>query len=283
MAADAMAYGIHRRSSRADQPFVYVSCIFDDPEKLDADVFGTAKTLGYINKASNGTLFLEDVLKLGKDSQRKLMTFLHGGKYLIGNRPVSCFDVRIICSATAESMQQALSNDSFSRELFYRLNIAEINIPNIKDRREDIPHLIEYYLSKSEQLFGLQKKKFTDNAMTILQAYDWPGNMHQMKNVIESSLINASDGNESLIQEHHLPAELMYSAQDKFESLNIAKLISLPLKEAKEAFESDYLQAQIEKFCGNISHTANFIGMERSALHRKLRTLNIVRHKKNAD
>jgi two-component system nitrogen regulation response regulator NtrX len=155
------------------------------------------------------------------------------------------------------------------------LKISEIIVPGLKDRRGDIIPIVNYYLGRSEQLFGLQPKKFSHNASVILQSYDWPGNILQVKNVVESSLINAIDSETDVIDDTFLPNELTASTTDKMELLNISNIISLPLKEAKEMFESDYLRMQVERFSGNISQTANFIGMERSALHRKLKLLNV--------
>lgn len=143
------------------------------------------------------------------------------------------------------------------------------------ERREDIIPMINWYMSRAEELFGLKPKPFSDNALMILQSYDWPGNILQIKNVVESSLINASDSDKASIDETFLPPELTTNTKEKFESLNIAKFITMPLKEAKECFETDYLRAQVNRFSGNISQTANFIGMERSALHRKLKALDV--------
>ncbi|MDR1235934.1 MAG: sigma-54-dependent Fis family transcriptional regulator, partial [Holosporaceae bacterium] len=149
-----------------------------------------------------------------------------------------------------------------------------LNIPDLKERREDIFPLVDYYILHAETIFGLKSKKITDDALAILQTYDWPGNILQLKNIIENSLINSIKSNE--ITKDALPPELTSSAKEKFVSLNVAKLISLRIKEAKEYFETDYLRAQIERFSGNISKTAEFIGMERSALHRKLKGLGII-------
>jgi two-component system nitrogen regulation response regulator NtrX len=274
--ANAIAYSIHKKSSRREFPFVYVNCISSNSEKFDRDFFGTERSIGYLQKANYGTIFLEDISKLSVDFQRKLMSSLRENNYVAFNK-ASHADVRIICSASDESILHALESGLFSRELFYRLHIAEINVPGLKERREDIIPLVKYYLSISEQLFGLPRKDFSDKSLAILQSYDWPGNIYQIKNIVESSLINASDSDDPLIQEHHLPNEVTSSTKEKFDSLNSAKFISLPLKEAKERFESDYLRVQVDRFDGNISQTANFIGMERSALHRKLKSLNVAR------
>jgi two-component system nitrogen regulation response regulator NtrX len=277
--ADSIAYGIHKKSNREKNSFTCISCISDKSESFDVECFGTEKSYGYLEKTSGGTVFLEDIDKLSQNSQRRLLMLLQNGKYSVGNRTVYP-DTRIISGSVNGNIMYMVKENLFSSELFYRLKIAEIDIPSLKDRKEDIIPIINYYIDKSEQLFGLKSKKFSDNALAILQSYDWPGNVHQMKNIVESSLINASDTNIKQITEEFLPTELTTNTKDKFESLNIAKFISMPLREAKDHFESDYLRAQVDRFSGNISQTANFIGMERSALHRKLKFLN-VQHKKN--
>ncbi|GHT97793.1 sigma-54-dependent Fis family transcriptional regulator [Alphaproteobacteria bacterium] len=277
--ADVIAYNIHQKSSRSDHQFVYVNCISGNAGNFENEFFGTDKSYGKLEKANDGTLFLEEIDKLPKDLQRRFLSFLKDGKYTCGNRVVYV-DTRIICSSSGENMKKVIENNSFSSELFYRLKISEVIIPPLKDRREDIIPIINYYLSKAERFFGLQTKRFSENALVVLQSYDWPGNVHQVKNVVESSLINASDYIGIRMDEHVLPPELTSSTKDKFDSLNAAKFITLPLKEAKERFESDYLMAQVERFSGNISQTANFIGMERSALHRKMKALNLQCRKK---
>jgi two-component system nitrogen regulation response regulator NtrX len=269
--ADAMAFWIHKKSQRREGPFVYLNCIADNEENFEAELFGGEKFYGFIEKASSGTLFLEEITRLSKDCQRKLLQFLHEGRYTAGNRMVYS-DLRLMCSSS-ENMEEFLASDRFSRELYHRLNIVNLHIPPLKDRREDIIPLVEYYISNSETFFGLKPKKIDSGAAAILQSYDWPGNIHQLKNVTECALINSADKNE--IDRDSLPPELTASPGDKFDSLNVAKLVSLPLREAKECFESDYLRAQVIRFSGNISQTAGFVGMERSALHRKLKILGI--------
>ncbi|MBR1734680.1 MAG: sigma-54-dependent Fis family transcriptional regulator [Alphaproteobacteria bacterium] len=269
---DSIAYRIHKHSSRKDCNFVTVNCMASSYSKsFDDELFGTDKSYGYLEKAAGGTIFLEDIDKLSVDSQRKLLMFLQSGKLQLTSRNIYS-DVRIICSTTDNESSKM---NEFSPELFYRLKISEINIPSLTERREDIIPIINWYMSRSEELFNLKPKQFSEKALAILQAYDWPGNIHQIKNIVESSLINSSDSNSSQIDETMLPNELTVNTKDKFESLNIAKFITLPLKEAKECFESDYLKAQVNRFSGNISQTANFIGMERSALHRKLKALDV--------
>ncbi|MDR2794669.1 MAG: sigma-54 dependent transcriptional regulator [Holosporaceae bacterium] len=278
MEADVIAYNIHKKSVRKEYNFVYVNCNSDNPENFANELFGTEKSYGRLERANGGTIFLEEINKLPKELQRRLLSLLLEEKYFCGNRTVYS-DTRVICSATSENMHTAIENDLFSLELFYRLKISEIVVPALKNRKEDVAPIIDYYLSKSERFFGLPSKKFTENALVILQSYDWPGNTHQIKNVVESSLINARDSNDIYMDENILPPELTNSTKNKFNSLNIAKFITLPLKEAKENFEYDYLRAQVERFSGNISQTANFIGMERSALHRKMKVLHLENRK----
>lgn len=272
--ADSIAYKIHKESSRQTRNFVSINCISDDAEKFENELFGTEKSYGYIEKASGGTVFLEEIHRLSKSTQRKLLMFLQNGKYSCGNRIIDS-NIRLICSSKTNLLNKLTKNNEFSEELLYRIKIAEIEIPDIKDRREDIIPIVQYYLKKSETLFGMKSQEFSAEAIAILQSYDWPGNISQIKNVIESALINAQNKRAEYIDEKCLPSDLLSEAKNKFEHLNIAKLISLPLRDAKECFESDYLRAQVQKFSGNISQTALFIGMERSALHRKLKTLNV--------
>lgn len=271
---ESMALAIHKKSPRAKAPFMMINCMSDDPHELDQEIFGTEKSYGLIERTGGGTLFFEDITKLNKAIQRKLLQLLQDGKYSLVNRIVY-LDARIITSSTASNIDELCKEDKFSNELFYRLNIVKIEVPPIKERKEDIVPILDYYLSKSEQFFGLQPRKFSPEAIAVLQSYDWPGNIRQIKNAVESSLINALDDKDNQISLSCLPKEITASTKEKLDSLNIAKFISLPIKEAKGYFESDYLIAQINRFSGNISQTANFIGMERSALHRKLKTLHI--------
>lgn len=271
--ADSIAYHIHQKSMRKDRNFVTVSCISSDiSQSFNSDLFGTDDSYGYIERANGGTILFENVDHLGEDTQRKLLTLIQTGRYQLSSRTVF-LDARIICSKISPGTSSTLGK--FNPELLYRLKISEIRIPGMAERRSDILPVIGWYLDRSEGLFGLKPKPFSNNTQAILQAYDWPGNIQQIKNVVESSLIRASNSSKAEIEEEDLPPELTTNTKDKFESLNIAKFITMPLKEAKDCFESDYLRAQIERFSGNISQTANFIGMERSALHRKLKTLGV--------
>lgn len=268
MGAENLALYIHRKSSRKDYPFVHFNCSSDSKEKIEKELFGQDRTSGYLEKANFGTLFLDNVTELSQDCQRRLQQYIQDGRIYIENRGNVYLDVRLICSHNCNS-----DMSKFNQDLFYRLNIVHIKIPELKDRREDIIPLVDYYVKNAENFFGLAPKTFTKECEAILQAYNWPGNVYQVKSIVENSLINALGAQE--ISKKDLPTELITCTKDKFEALDISKLIAMPLKEARNAFESDYLNAQIERFSGNVSQTAKFIGMERSALHRKLKSLEV--------
>lgn len=272
MGAENIAYYIHRKSNRKDYPFFHFNCSSDTKERTEIELFGKDKTLGCLENTNFGTLFLENVTELSQDCQRRLLQYIQDGRIYIENRGNIYIDVRIICSHNAN-----LSISNFNQDLFYRLNIVNIKLIELKNRREDILPLVDYYIQNAESFFGLKPKIFTDECKAILQSYEWPGNIYQVKSIVENSLINALE--DVRISKKDLPAELTTSTKDKFASLDISKLITMPLKKARDSFEVDYLKAQIERFSGNISRTAEFVGMERSALHRKLKSLDMKRAK----
>lgn len=268
MGIENMVYYIHRKSARKDYPFIHINCSSDDKEKVEAELFGTDKESGFLEKANFGTLFLENISELSLDCQRRLLQYIQDGRIGTENRGNIYLDVRIICS---HNMNFDISK--FNQDLFYRLNIVNIKIPELKNRREDILPLVDYFVRNADSLFGLKPKEFSNECKAILQTYEWPGNIYQVKSIVENSLINAIE--DTQITRKDLPVELTASTRDKFASLDISKLIAMPLRDAREAFETDYLKAQIDRFSGNISKTAEFVGMERSALHRKLKILEI--------
>ena len=272
MGAENIAYYIHRKSNRKDYPFFHFNCSSDAKEKTEADLFGKDKILGCLEKTNFGTLFLENVTELSQDCQRRLLQYIQEGRIYVESRGNIYVDVRIICSHNAN-----LDMSRFNQDLFYRLNIVNIKLVELKNRREDILPLVDYYIQNAESFFGLKPKFFTDECKAVLQSYEWPGNIYQVKSIVENSLINALE--DVQISKKDLPAELTASTRDKFASLDISKLIAMPLKKARDVFEVDYLKAQIERFSGNISKTAEFVGMERSALHRKLKSLDMKRSK----
>jgi two-component system nitrogen regulation response regulator NtrX len=272
MGAENIAYYIHRKSNRKDYPFFHFNCSSDVKEKTEVDLFGKDKILGCLEKTNFGTLFLENVTELSQECQCRLLQYIQEGRIDVENRGNVYIDVRLICSHNANS-----DMSRFNQDLFYRLNIVNIKLVELKNRREDILPLVDYYIQNAESFFGLKPKFFTDECKAVLQSYEWPGNIYQVKSIVENSLINALE--DIRISKKDLPAELTASTRDKFASLDISRLIAMPLKKARDAFEIDYLKAQIERFSGNISRTAEFVGMERSALHRKLKSLDMKRSK----
>lgn len=268
MGAENIAYYIHRKSARKDYAFVHLNCSSNEKNKVEAELFGKDKISGCLEKANFGTLFLENISELSLNCQRRLLQYIQGGRICVENRGNIYLDVRIICSHNAN-----LDISEFNQDLFYRLNIINVKIPELKNRREDILPLVDYFVQNADSFFGLKPKEFSDECEAVLQTYAWPGNIYQVKSIVENSLINALE--DAQITRKDLPVELTTSTRDKFASLDISKLIAMPLRDAREAFETDYLKAQIDRFSGNISKTAEFVGMERSALHRKLKILEI--------
>jgi len=276
--SNIVAYAIHKASPRRGQ-FVYVNCSTNDEQKLENDLFGNDGAYGYLEKANRGTLYLEDISNVSKNIQRRLLEFFQNGYFMAGQRRVFS-DVRIISSSNFD-IDKAISNNDFISELFYRLSVSQIEIPPLRERKSDIIPLLKYFISKSDMILGRTKIEFSREVISVLQSFDWSGNVYQLRNVVENMLINL--GTKTQITTECLPSEILSSTNDKYQALDVMKLILLPLKQAKEMFESDYLRAQINRFSGNISKTAEFVGMERSALHRKLKSLNVDVIRKHKD
>lgn len=276
--SNIVAYAIHKASPRRGQ-FVYVNCSTNDEQKLENDLFGNDGAYGYLEKANRGTLYLEDISNVSKNIQRRLLEFFQNGYFMAGQRRVFS-DVRIISSSNFD-IDKAISNNDFISELFYRLSVSQIEIPPLRERKSDIIPLLKYFISKSDMILGRTKIEFSREVISVLQSFDWSGNVYQLRNVVENMLINL--GTKTQITTECLPSEILSSTNDKYQALDVMKLILLPLKQAKEMFESDYLRAQINRFSGNISKTAEFVGMERSALHRKLKYLNVDVIRKHKD
>ena len=276
--SNIVAYAIHKASPRRGQ-FMYVNCSTNDEQKLENDLFGNDGAYGYLEKANRGTLYLEDISNVSKNIQRRLLEFFQNGYFMAGQRRVFS-DVRIISSSNFD-IDKAISNNDFISELFYRLSVSQIEIPPLRERKSDIIPLLKYFISKSDMILGRTKIEFSREVISVLQSFDWSGNIYQLRNVVENMLINL--GTKTQITTECLPSEILSSTNDKYQALDVMKLILLPLKQAKEMFESDYLRAQINRFSGNISKTAEFVGMERSALHRKLKYLNVDVIRKHKD
>jgi two-component system nitrogen regulation response regulator NtrX len=282
---ESIALAIHEKSSRQKASFITVNCSVMNSERLDKDLFGEESAsvvhMGLLEQAAGGTLFLEDITDMPIDIQAKLLRVLQNGAFTrIGGTHSISTDVRIISSTSMRQKDLHFESGGFRQDLYYRLSIVPIDIPPLTERREDIVPLIQHFLTHAEACFGLASRRLSDELLSVLQAYHWPGNMRQVRNVVEWILIMASGSSTEEIGLNFLPPEISHSAEITMPAAHAAKLISLSLKDARSLFEHDYLMAQVERFSGNISQTAEFIGMERSALHRKLKNLHVAVRRK---
>ena len=276
---EVVARLIHKNSARAEAPFVVLNCANISPDTMEESLFGAvaaanreART-GVLELAHGGTLLLDEVADMPLETQGKIVRVLQEQTFerVGGSVPVSV-DVRVIAT-TARDLEERIAEQRFRQDLYYRLNVVPLQVPSLQQRRDDIPDLAEWFLVRYAEATGLPKRKLSAEALAALHSYDWPGNVRQLRNVIERLMIMAPDDSTDVISGKMLPSELF---EDVPVSLNFDKtseIMALPLREAREMFEKEYLQAQVDRFGGNISKTASFVGMERSALHRKLKSL----------
>ncbi|MFH1803524.1 MAG: sigma-54 dependent transcriptional regulator [Pseudomonadota bacterium] len=278
---EVIARLIHRHSARSEGPFVVLNCANIAPDTMEESLFGAVASAtreartGVMELAHGGTLLLDEVGDMPLETQGKIVRVLQDQTFerVGGSVPVSV-DVRVIAT-TSRNLEEKIAAQEFRQDLYYRLNVVPIDVPPLHHRRDDIPELTEYFLLRYAEATGMPKRRLSGEAMAALHAYEWPGNVRQLKNIIERLMIMAPGGSNDLISGKMLPSELF---SDVPESLNFDKtseIMALPLREARELFEREYLQTQVDRFGGNISKTASFIGMERSALHRKLKSLGI--------
>jgi two-component system nitrogen regulation response regulator NtrX len=279
---ETVARLIHVGSRRRRNAFVAINAANIAPERMELELFGTEQTqdsarkIGVFEQAHGGTLFLDEVCDMPIETQNKILRVLVEQSFfrVQGTTRVQV-DVRVI-SATSKDPRQEILQGNFREDLYHRLNVVPIRVPSLAERREDIPMLVEHFMRRLSAASGLPTRIIGPDAIAALQAHDWPGNVRQLRNNIERLLILASGDPTAIITADRLPAEVGTSSSFSGGSgLNGEPLISLPLREARELFEREYLLAQISRFGGNISRTAAFVGMERSALHRKLKSLGV--------
>lgn len=280
---ESVARLIHDQSKRASGPFVVAACSLMHPQFAEAELFGTEiaglnhdqpRKIGLLEHAHTGTLYLADVDELPLQIQAKLLKFLQEGFfYRVGSNEKIDVDVRVIGSSS--KAEKSMADGNFREDLFYRLSVVNFKIPALKDRITDIPVLAKSLLEEQASLQGISARKFSEEALAIMQSYDWPGNIKQLKNALDWILIHSQVGSKEPITIPELPPEIIHNNSITAAWNKGAEVVVLPLREAREAFERDYLLAQVNRFGGNISQTARFIGMERSALHRKLRALGV--------
>ena len=263
---DIVAREIHRNSEYSRGPFVAINSALMEPESLEENLFGTSNNEGFLEQATKGTLFIDEVGEMPLQTQAKILRLLTDKHFTkSGSNRLIELQCRIICSST-KNLDELVSSGSFRKDLFHRLNVVAIKLPNLLERYEDIDELIDYFTN----IFSHENNVTNTDLKSFIKSkyinYSWPGNLRELRNIVERMVILGDKYN------------------DDDEAKNISQdnknVISLPLKNARKVFEKNYLQSQISRFDGNISKTAAFIGMERSALHRKLKQLGITEDSK---
>jgi two-component system nitrogen regulation response regulator NtrX len=281
---EVVARMIHARSRRADGPFVVLNCAILNPARFEEELFGIEagsdpltqpRRAGVLERAHGGTLLLDEVSDMPLETQGKIVRALQDQTFeRIGGGSRVKVDVRVL-STTNRDLHAEIAAGRFREDLFYRLAVVPLKVPALKERREDIPALTQYFVHRSAESSGVPSRELSTDALTALQAYEWPGNARQLRNVVDWLLIMAPGGPADPIRADMLPPEIGSVTPALFNSDPSADIMALPLREARDMFETQYLQAQLLRFGGNISRTAGFVGMERSALHRKLKQLGI--------
>jgi two-component system, NtrC family, nitrogen regulation response regulator NtrX len=280
---------LHACSSRANGPFVAVNAASMAPDRVENEFFGveetgqTARKVGALEEAHNGTLYIDEVADMPVDTQGKLLRVLVEQKFQrIGGGPKVSVDVRIV-SSTSRDLEREMTAGRFRQDLYHRLNVVPLRVPALMERREDIPDLVDYFVQQIAASSGLQPRQVGDDAMAVLQSHEWQGNVRQLRNIVERVMIMSGGEAGSVITADMLPDDIGASVPLSANGSGGEHLMSLPLRDAREIFEREYLMAQINRFGGNISRTAEFVGMERSALHRKLRALGVNSNERTGD
>jgi two-component system nitrogen regulation response regulator NtrX len=288
---DVVARMIHASSRRAKGSFVVINAATMAPERMEVELFGqepgaqgpgSPRKVGTFEQAHGGTLFLDQVADMPLETQGKILRVLQDQTFQrVGGGPQVSVDVRVI-AASSRDLAAEIAAGAFREDLFYRLSVVPLRLPSLRERREDVPELARYFMARAAETAGLPPREIAEDAMAILQAYDWPGNVRQLRNVIDWLLIMAPGEARTPVSADMLPPELGVKAPIAAGQDNGGHVMALPLREAREIFERQYLEAQLTRFGGNISRTAAFIGMERSALHRKLKTLGVAEESRAA-
>jgi two-component system nitrogen regulation response regulator NtrX len=270
---------IHQWSPRAKAPFIVLSAAMMSPDRVEEELFGSetdgVARPGLLEQAHGGTIFLDEIADMPLTTQGKILRVLTDQSYhrVGGQRPVKV-DVRVL-SATSRNLSEEIAGARFREDLFYRLNVVPVKLPALRERREDIPELVNHFLARFAAERRIPTPSLSDEAMAALQAHEWPGNVRQLRNIIERTIILAPGDRVACIEVDLLPSEVLENQGTIGVTSATMTIMGSPLREARESFEREYLKIQIRRFSGNISRTASFIGMERSALHRKLKALGI--------
>lgn len=277
------ARNLHKMSPRAEAPFVAINAATITPERMEIELFGMEegpaggdRKIGALEEAHGGVLFIDEVADMPLETQGKILRVLVEQTFerVGGNQKVKV-DVRIV-SSTNRNLTRAIDEGVFREDLYHRLSVVPLHVPPLAERRDDVPELIHYFIEQFSESSGLPVREISDEAVAVLQGNDWPGNVRQLRNNVERLMILVSDdGGDGVITPDMLPEEVSESSIPSVMRSDGEHLVALPLREAREVFEREYLLAQISRFGGNVSRTASFIGMERSALHRKLKSLGL--------
>ncbi|UZK66925.1 nitrogen assimilation response regulator NtrX [Sphingomonas sp. M1-B02] len=271
---------LHGWSQRTQAPFVIVSAARMTPERVEEELFGVEEAgdlvrPGLLEQAHGGTLFLDEIADMPVATQARILRVLTDQSFSrVGGTRVVKVDVRVV-SATARDLMAEIAAGRFREDLYYRLNVVPVPIPPLTDRREDIPVLVDHFVAHYASDRRVPTPEVAPDAMVALQSYEWPGNVRQLRNVVERTVILAPGDRIGRIDLDLLPPEVLGKPGELGAGAGANAIMGAPLKEARETFEREYLRVQIRRFSGNISRTASFIGMERSALHRKLKLLGI--------
>jgi two-component system nitrogen regulation response regulator NtrX len=276
------ARSLHTASARTQGPFVVINAAAITPERMEVELFGVEQSngsqqrkVGALEEAHGGTLFIDEIADMPRDTQNKILRVLVDQTFQrVGGSNKIAVDVRIV-SSTSRNIEAEIAAGRFREDLYHRLSVVPVRVPPLAERREDIPDLVNHFMEQISLSTGLPRRKIGDDAMAVLQSHDWPGNVRQLRNNVERLMILAGGDPEAVINADMLPQDVGSMVPSMPGGDGGEHLMGLPLRDAREVFEREYLVAQISRFGGNISRTAEFVGMERSALHRKLKALGI--------
>ncbi len=272
---------VHEASSRSSGPFIVINAATITPETMEEELFGVeggegrTRRVGALEEAHGGTLYFDEIGDMPRETQNRILRVLVDQNFQrVGGSVRVNVDVRII-SSSSRDLAQLIAEGHFREDLYHRLSVVPMRIPALSERREDVPELIDFFMEQISVASGLPKRRIGADAMAVLQSHEWPGNIRELRNNVERLMILTKGDPDSEITVEMLPTEVGAMVPTTPSGSGGERLMSLPLRDAREIFEREYLIAQIARFSGNISRTAEFIGMERSALHRKLKSLGV--------
>ncbi|WP_293811779.1 sigma-54 dependent transcriptional regulator [uncultured Bosea sp.] len=272
---------LHEASTRSSGPFVVINAATITPETMEEELFGVeggdgrSRRIGALEEAHGGSLYIDEIGDMPRETQNRILRVLVDQNFQrVGGATRVHVDVRVI-SSSSRDLAQLIADGHFREDLYHRLSVVPIKVPPLSERREDVPELIEFFMDQISVASGLPKRQIGSDAMAVLQSHEWPGNIRELRNNVERLMILTKGDPTAEVTIEMLPAEVGAMVPTTPSGSGGERLMSLPLRDAREIFEREYLIAQIARFSGNISRTAEFIGMERSALHRKLKSLGV--------